>query len=36
MAAFGFVKETGPYEYAPSAFSRIFSEPNAAGALCHL
>jgi hypothetical protein len=36
MAAFGQVKETGKHEYGPSAFTRIFSDTNAAGALCQL
>ncbi|KAK4679817.1 hypothetical protein QC764_207430 [Podospora pseudoanserina] len=36
MAAFGLVKETGKYEYTASAFTKVFSNPNAAGAICQL
>ncbi|KAL2131432.1 hypothetical protein VTI74DRAFT_5122 [Chaetomium olivicolor] len=36
MAAFGLVKETGKYEYTASAFTRVLSDPNAAGTISHL
>jgi len=36
MAAFGQIKETAAYEYAPNAMTKILADPNAAGAISHL
>ncbi|KAL4987996.1 S-adenosyl-L-methionine-dependent methyltransferase [Aspergillus falconensis] len=36
QAAFGLVKETGPQEYSSSAFTDVFANPDAAGAIAQL
>ncbi|KAL4898962.1 hypothetical protein BDW74DRAFT_171875 [Aspergillus multicolor] len=36
QAAFGLIKETGPQEYTSSAFTNVFVNPDAAGAIAQL